>query len=157
MVVPAPSLSVLNGAGPDSALLVPSSGTPVDFPAALTGTPTSVTLTLENAGTDTLALDASSLSLPAGFSLVTPFAASVAPGGATSLVLQLDAAAAGSYGGTLSFNDNDPQNSPFTATLSGTVTDPVPGLAVLDSSGEPVDNGLGGITFPFTAVEKKRG
>ena len=153
VVVPAPSLSVLDSpAGPGgTGSLLPVGGT-VDFPAAWTGTPASVTLTLENTGTETLTLDASSLSLPAGFSLVTPFAASVAPGGSTSLVVQLDAAAAGSYGGTLSFNDNDPQNSPFTATLSGTVSDPVPALAVLDSSGEAVDNGLGGITFPFTAA-----
>ena len=65
--------------------------------------------------------DPASLVLPSGFSLVTPFAATVAPGGSTSLVLELDAAAEGNYTGQVTFNDNDPANASFSFSAAGTV------------------------------------
>ncbi len=145
-IAPTPILSVRYGSAP----LASGAGN-VEFPAALSGTPTTVSLTLENQGTAVLWLEPESLSLPPGFSLVTPFAASVAPGGSTTLVIQLDATAAGSYSGTLSFTNGDAQASPFTATLAGTVADAAASIHVLDAS-RPLDDGIGEVFFHFTTV-----
>ncbi len=132
---PAAAIGVADGATPlengwaGAPVGVPPSGgsATVTFPTTVAGTPESQTLTISNTGSAALTLDPSSLVLPAGFSLVTPFAATVAPGSSTSLVLQLNAAAAGSYAGSLSFNTNDPNNAVFQVNLSGTV--------LLDTSG----------------------
>jgi hypothetical protein len=103
-------MTLANGSGADS------------FGATPVGTSVQKTFSISNTGSDTLALTAGSLSLPAGFSLVGSFPSSVAAGGTASFVVQLDAAAAGSFSGTLSFNDNDPNNNPYRFTLSGQAT-----------------------------------
>jgi archaellum component FlaG (FlaF/FlaG flagellin family) len=117
---PLPAVEVLSG----RTVLVNEavqSGTAVDFGSTPQGTPVAQTFTVENTGTATLTLDPDSLSLPDGFSVVTPFAASVAPGASTTLVVQLDGADAGQYAGDIEFSDNDPANDPFLISVSGTV------------------------------------
>src|ERR1700686_4770618 len=82
---PAPVLTVLDnqttlasGSGSDSL-----GTTPV-------GAAVRKTLTLENTGSGPLLLNVQSLVLPAGYSVVTSFAANVAAGDSTTLVFQLD-------------------------------------------------------------------
>jgi hypothetical protein len=77
----------------------------IDFGGTLTDLPVAQTFKIENVGTAELDLDGGSLTLPAGYSLVTPFASTVTPADTTGFTIQLDAATAGSYSGTVSFED----------------------------------------------------
>ncbi|MGO8753389.1 MAG: choice-of-anchor D domain-containing protein, partial [Thermoguttaceae bacterium] len=83
---PLPAVEVLSGRTVAVNEAV-QSGTAVDFGSTPKGTPVEHTFTVENTGTAALTLDPDSLSLPDGFSVVTPFAASVAPGASTTLVV----------------------------------------------------------------------
>ena len=87
------------------------------------GRPVTKTFSIENTGTGTLTLAPSSLILPGGFSLVTPFASSVAAGGATRFTIALSATTVGAASGTVSFSDNDDAdgNDPFQFTVTGSV------------------------------------
>ncbi|QDT56190.1 hypothetical protein Pan44_42420 [Caulifigura coniformis] len=60
------------------------------------------------------------------------------PGGTATLSVQLDAAAAGSFSGLLSFATNDPDENPFQFTIAGSVTSP--------SAVQIIDNGDAGYT-----------
>ena len=78
----------------------------VDFGSTLVGTPVSRTVTVSNQGTADLTLGA--ISVPSAFSVLTDFpTTTLAPGQATSFVVQLDAALAGDFSGTISFGSND--------------------------------------------------
>ena len=86
------------------------------------GTPLSRTLTIINQGNGELTLNSASLILPTGFSVVTPFATTVAPyGGQTTFTIRLDAAVPGSYFGILSFASNDADENPLSIGISGLV------------------------------------
>ena len=85
----------------------------------------------------------------------------VAPGGSTSLVLQLDAAAGGSYAGSLSFNTNDPNNAVFQVNLSGTVLLDVSGTSPyvqVSVDGQPLGaGGAGGVLSGGAGGRGERG
>ena len=78
----------------------------VAFGNTAIGSPVCETITVANRGTAPLTIDPASLSVPAGFTVVSPPAANVAPGGTTSLTLHFDAATAGSFTGMVSLTDN---------------------------------------------------
>ena len=104
----------------DGATAVPYGAGVVDFGSTDVGSPTTHTFTVSNAGGADLTLGA--VSLPAGFSLASGFSsATLAPGASTTFSVQLDAAAAGSFGGAVGFATNDPNQNPFTFTISGVV------------------------------------
>ncbi|HJT36415.1 MAG TPA: choice-of-anchor D domain-containing protein, partial [Pirellulales bacterium] len=145
----APVLTVSDGAS-----TLANGASTVVFPQAVVGSPTTQTLTITNNGTAPLTLDASSLTLPSGYSVVTPFAGTVAAGTSTSLVLQLNAAAAGTYTGALSFTSNDTAHSPFSVSLSGAVFAPSNlSVASVASDGEraPLTSG-GTLAFGTAAL-----
>jgi hypothetical protein len=119
-VTPAePALVVL-----DNQTTLPSGSSTDSFGTASAGTPLEKTLTIDNTGTANLTLDPQTLVLPTGFSVVSPFAATVSPGGSTTLDVELNAAAGGSFSGTLSFNSNDPNTQTYQLSISGNVTAP---------------------------------
>ena len=94
------------------------------------GNPLTRTFTVKNQGTQALVLSGP-ITLPSGFSLAAGFGStSVAPGASTTFTVRLDAAAPGSYSGQVSFGTNDPNNNPYTFTLSGTVT----AVSIIDDS-----------------------
>ena len=107
------------------------------------GRPVTKTFSIENTGTGTLTLAPSSLILPGGFSLVTPFASSVAAGGATRFTIALSATTVGAASGTVSFSDNDDAdgNDPFQFTVTGSVNAPAAPAVQLDPDylASPVD------------------
>jgi hypothetical protein len=76
-------------------------------------TPVAVTFTISNGGNAALTLQPSSLTVPAGFQVTSPFAATLAPGRTTAFSVEMTAAAAGEYAGTVSFTDNDPAQGTF--------------------------------------------
>ncbi|MCI0357115.1 MAG: choice-of-anchor D domain-containing protein [Planctomycetaceae bacterium] len=117
-VVPAPEISVLVG----STNL--ASGGSLDFGTTTIGTAVTRTITIRNDGD--LALDLTALdpaSLPPGYSIVANLGATTLdPGAQATLVLQLDAAAVGSFGGSISLANSDSDENPFTLNLDGTVS-----------------------------------
>ncbi|MCY2995653.1 MAG: choice-of-anchor D domain-containing protein, partial [Planctomycetota bacterium] len=94
----------------------------LDFGSTLLGSPVDRTLTVRNTGAGTLTLDPSSLTLPTGFSLVGSFPSSVSSYASATFTVRLVASSSGQFQGTLSFNSNDADESPFDVTLGGTVT-----------------------------------
>lgn len=120
----------------------------IDLGTTPIGSAVSRSLTIENTGDADLDLDATSLSLPAGYSLVTAFASTVAPCDTTILVIQADASTPGTFSGTVSFASNDADENPFSFSLTIGVT--APEIEVLDEDGEPIENGTGSLDFGET-------
>ena len=133
-VVPAPEISALLG----STNL--ASGGTLSFGTTTLGTAVTRTLTFRNDGT--LALDLTALdpeTLPEGFSIVTNIGSTtLAPGESTTLTLQLDANAQGSFEGSISIASSDSDESPFEINLAGTVN------AVFVPHKQIIDNGAAG-------------
>ena len=103
----------------------------VDFGNAITGTPVTQTFTVKNVGT--LDLTLGTITVPAGFSLQSDFGVTPLPSGQTTdFTLQLDALAAGSYAGVVSFDSNDLDENPFEFDVTGTVLDTPPPIQVID-------------------------
>jgi len=116
-IVAAPKIQVLQGA---TAI---SNGTGIAaFGSTPVGTPISQTFTIKNLGTSTLNLT-TLITVPAGFTVTSSYGSmSLVPGASTTFVVKLNATAAGTYGGKLSFGNNDSTASIFSFSLSGTVT-----------------------------------
>jgi len=118
--VPAPEIGLsVNG----SAL---ASGGTLSFGTTAPGVAATRTVTVTNQGTQALTLtplDPAALS--PGFTLVQNLGATTLnPGQTTTFVVQLDAAAAGSFNCQLALSSNDADESPFTLQLAGTVAVP---------------------------------
>ena len=126
-LVLAPEIVVLDG----SSNIVDGSGS-VNFGTTSATNPLQRTFTVQNQGGANLTLQP--VSVPAGFSVVTNIAANtvVAPGGQVTFVVQLDAAANGSFSGQLSFVNDDADENPFNFTISGTVA-AAPVIAIMDN------------------------
>jgi hypothetical protein len=120
----APALAVLDGALPVA------NGSTDAFPSTLLGTPIQKVFTVSNAGTSLLTLG--TVSVPSGFSLVTPPASSVAASGSTSFTVAMNASTSGTASGALSFSDNVPGAGQFQITISGVTT--APAISVLDGA-----------------------
>jgi uncharacterized protein (DUF2141 family) len=107
------------------------------FGNAFAGAPLQKRIWVKSVGTAPVQLSAP-ITLPAGYSLVSGFGqTTLQPGEQTSFTAQLDAQAAGNYGGTLSFGANDPDfgGSTFTVALQGTLV-----------SAQTIDDGDAGFT-----------
>jgi YD repeat-containing protein len=127
----------------------------VSFGTSSVGLPLDKTFTIYNRGDGELTLDPASLTLPAGFSLVTLFSSPVAPGVSTTFTVRLDAASGGQFHGTLSFTSNDEDESPFGFWLYGDVYAPQPEISVraVDAYGweQEISDG-GSVPFDSTSV-----
>jgi uncharacterized repeat protein (TIGR01451 family) len=100
--------------------------TAVDFGSTPVGVPVSLTFTIDNsAGSAPLSLANLTLDgnpLPfGGYSNPGGFPASVAAGGTDTFDLQLDATGIGTFGGTISFDNNDCNEDPYTFPITGMV------------------------------------
>jgi autotransporter-associated beta strand protein len=103
------TIDIADGTGSDS------------FGTTTVGNPVNRTFTVKNTGTADLTL-AAPISVPAGFTVTSSFGATtVAAGSSTSFAVRMDATAVGNYSGTLSFANNDANESPFDFTIAGTV------------------------------------
>jgi hypothetical protein len=127
---PAPEIGLASGA---SNL---SSGGTLSFGTTAPGVVCTRTVTVANYGSQSLNLSAlDPAQMPAGFTLLQNlFATSLAPGQATTFVVQLDAAAIGSFSGQLSVVSNDADESPFTLQLAGSVAIPSPATIMDDGA-----------------------
>ncbi len=140
----APEISVAIGG-----TAVADGGT-VSFGSTSVGAPVNRTITITNTGGGTLNLTALSTSMPAGFSLVSNITSTaLGAGQSTSFTVRLTAAAAGTFGGTISLTNSDSDESPYDLTLSG---------AVSSAPAQPVirylDNGATGFTATGTWIRQ---
>jgi len=120
------------------------------------GTPVTKTFTVKNTGTATLTLS-DPINVPAGFTLAADFGSTtVAPGSSTTFAVQLTAASAATYSGTVSFGTNDPNNATYSFTVSGTVVTPQATAALFDGNTSIANGGSDafGTTPPGTPVTK---
>jgi subtilisin family serine protease len=112
--------------GPEVQVLVdgtsmPDGASTIDFGRAALGSAVTRTVAVRNLGTTDLTLGA--INVPAGFSLVSGFGSTIlAPGQSTSFIVQLNGSAEGVFAGSLSFDSNDVDESPFDLTVTGTVS-----------------------------------
>ncbi|GEM_PF-3048891 len=97
---------------------IPVSGH-VDFGKTRIGTPVTKTFTVKNTGD--IALELGAVGLPAGFDLIGTFPHSVAPGGADSFQIRLNADSSGIFTGSLEFDTNDADENPYRLIVTGAV------------------------------------
>ena len=108
----------------DGSTNIPDDTGQVDFGTTLVGFPVVKTFTVHNSGQGDLVLT-TPITLPTGFSLVNSFGTITVPVNmSTTFEVQLDATTAGVYNGTLAFDNNDLDETPYNFTLNGTVTSP---------------------------------
>lgn len=121
--------------------------------STLIGTPLDHTFTITNVGVDNLTLG--SITVPAGFTVLTPPSSPVPGQSSTTFVVRLTAAAPGTFSGQVAIPNNDPNENPFTFNINGTVT--APSVQVFDGS-TPLVNNSGvanfGVTTPSTPITK---
>lgn len=115
-VTPVPEIQVLEG----TTDIADGTTTAIAIGSTTEGTPVTKAFTIKNTGTADLSL--SNLQLPTGFTLVGTFPTAIAANGEATLQVQLDAAAAGTPSGEISFTTNDSDENPFNFAIAGTVT-----------------------------------
>ena len=115
----------------------------IDFGATITGATLERTITIRNDGSAALHLTAlDPATLPAGFSIYQNLgSATLNPGESTTLILRLDAAVTGAYGGAVTLLNSDADENPFTFQVAGTVVAPTAAYKAI------VDDGNAGSTL----------
>src|SRR5262249_43159797 len=132
---------VLNNANPHIAVL--NGGAEVfnatgyaNYGTVTQGSPRDITFTVRNNGVAALTLT-NPPSVPAGYALVSGFAATtLTTGQSTTLTVRLTAAGPGTFTGAVSFGTNATVPNPFTFTVTG-VVNPTPFTAIVDD-GDPL-------------------
>jgi hypothetical protein len=121
---PAPELEVRG----NGLIITDGDGTPstddhTDFGETSVGLPINRNFTVKNIGT--AALTTAGLTVPSGYTVIDALAANIAAGSQDTMTVRLNAAAAGTYTGIVSFTSNDSNESPNTFTIKGVVTAPL--------------------------------
>ena len=80
------------------------------------------TFTISNLGTLALSISSATLTGSGDFTITTPPASSIAAGAATTLVITFDPATAGVKNATVTINNTDPNENPYTFVIQGTGT-----------------------------------
>ena len=130
-VLAAPEIAVLQGATP-----LPDGGaTAYDFGATLPGQAVDIVFTIDNTAgganltVANLRLDGNPF--PTGaFSNPGGFPAVVAAGATATFTLRLYSLVPGTFGGTVEFDTNDPDENPYSFVIAGQVNTPVPALSL---------------------------
>ncbi len=145
-VPPAPEIEV-SESGSD----VPDNDGSVDYGTTTVGYAITKTFTISNTGNAELTLSAPT-SIPDGFSRVGTFPSSIAAGGSEMFQVRLDADAAGSFSGRISFANNDSDENPYDFAISGVVdVPPAPEIEVSESGSDVPDND-GSVDYGTTTV-----
>jgi len=97
----------------------PSTTDHTDFGTTSVGSPVSRTYTVKNIGTATLTT--SGLSVPSGYTVTEGLSSSIPAGGQDAFTVRLNANAAGTYSGDVSFSNNDSNENPFNFRITGAV------------------------------------
>lgn len=145
-----PEIAVLDG----TTNIVDGSNTAVNLGSGGIGSTVAKTFTVQNTGNAPLTLG--TVSVPTGFVLTQAPLTTVAAGSSTSFSIRLNTTIAGIFSGTVSFTNNDADESPFNFNVSGTVTTtttPVtsPGIEIRDGATVLID-GASTVNFGSTTV-----
>lgn len=108
------SVSIVNGDA------TPSASDHTEFAGTTVGNPVSRTFTIQNTGVSTLTLG--TVTVPAGFTVTTQPAATVAPAGSTTVVIQCSAGSAATFSGNVSIPNNDTDENPYVFAISCAVS-----------------------------------
>lgn len=148
---PAPEIAVsYNGNNVADGLSVPTTLTGTDFGSTpVAGGQVEQTFTIANSGTAILTVN--SVSTTGDFSVVTQPANNVAIAGSTTFTIRFDPTATGVRTGTVSFTNNDGDESPFNFNIQGTGTGP----QTFDLAGTAITNTPfnSGETYIYSAVQ----
>ena len=137
--------------------IIISLGDHTQFVATTVGTPVSRTYTIQNTGAGTLNITLP-ITVPAGFTVTTPPASSVAPtNGSTTFTVECTAATANTFTGTVSIGNSDSNESPYNFDISCTVAALEPEMDMLGlgnpiGDGDGVPSALNGTAFGITTV-----
>ncbi|MBE9105490.1 choice-of-anchor D domain-containing protein [Nostoc cf. edaphicum LEGE 07299] len=138
-----PEIQVLNGT-----VNIIDGNTAINFGETLVGEALTKTFTIKNTGIAVLNL--SNLKLPDGFSLVGTLPTSLAVNASTNIVVALNPTTPGTYSGSLSFNNNDINESTFDFAINGTAY--TPEIQVLNGTVDITDGNTTAINFGETTV-----
>jgi uncharacterized repeat protein (TIGR01451 family)/CSLREA domain-containing protein len=120
--------------------ITPSFADHTQFDATIIGTPVSRTFTILNTGAGNLTVNPV-VTVPVGFTLMTPPTSPVAPAGNTTFTVQCDAGSAAPFTGTVSIINDDSDENPYNFEISCVVTaTPLPEIDVL-GNGVSIANG----------------
>ncbi|MDB5386215.1 MAG: Extracellular serine protease precursor [Planctomycetaceae bacterium] len=112
-----PEIQVLNGTTD-----LTSGSSTVDFGTATQGAANvSKTITIKNLGSSPLILGSATLTAPAGFQISGYTPTSLAPGASQAITVTMLTTNAGGFSGTLSIQNNDADENPFSFNISGSV------------------------------------
>lgn len=112
-----PEIQVLDGN-----INVTDGSSTINLGSTTLGTAVTRTFTVRNLGRQPLQLNGD-IALPPGFSLVSGFGvATLAANSSTAFTIRLNATGTGTFGGVLSFTNNDSDESPFNFNLIGSVS-----------------------------------
>lgn len=111
----APDVNVLD---PDGMSI--ASGGAYNIGTTQTGFPLIKTLAIENTGD--MPLTVNNVAVPQGFTVLTQPPGTINPGAAAPVVVRLDGITVGTVAGPFTFGNNDPDENPYTFTITGTVT-----------------------------------
>lgn len=109
-----PEINITQGVTP-----LPSGTSSVDFGTTTVGTSIVRTITISNTGTGVLNL--TSLTVPAGYAVLTSLPATLAAGASINVEIRLNAASPGTFGGSLILVSNDCDETNYNVSLIGTV------------------------------------
>jgi ELWxxDGT repeat protein len=132
----------------ENTTLIPNNTGVVNFGLTPIGSPVTKTFTIKNTGPVNLSLGG--LTLPPGFTVVTPPATSVAPGATTTLVIRFNQATVGNFSGNLTLITNDSEQLTYTFKLEA-ATESLQQISILDGA-TILRNGVGRINFDTTSV-----
>jgi murein DD-endopeptidase MepM/ murein hydrolase activator NlpD len=106
--------------------------------------------TVTNVGGQTLNL--STPTIPSGYSLIEGLASSLTPGASDTFTVRLDNTGVGTKSGSISFTNNDPDESPFNFPITGTVTTDTthPTVDIVDITPDPYNGPLNSFTIVFS-------
>lgn len=125
----------------------------IDFGSTFTGTPVQKSFTISNiAAAGAADLNLSNLTLPAGFQIVSG-PSTIAAASSATLVIEMSAAAAGTYSGSVSATTSDLTQNPYSFNISGSVTDPAAQVQVLENGAGVAQVDFGSTTLN-TAVTR---
>ena len=111
------------------------------------GAPLDRMFTIQNVGSGELLINAWSIQLPAGFTMLYFPSSSVAAQGYTTFMVRLDASMSGEFGGTVQIASNDADEAVFSFQITGVVNAAPPEIEVYGDSGQPLSSGSGAINF----------
>ncbi len=135
-----PAVALFEGGSALAPPLKAGQADPVDFGSVAVGSPVTRDFTIANSGGADLII--SSLTVPAGFTLLNP-PAYVSAGGSVTFQVRLNTAVAGFFSGNVVITSNDPGQGTFAFPVRGGVGSPeiavtVEGVTVLDGQPLPV-------------------